>query len=49
MSHMSDFDALLASRRSFLKQLLKKAKCKVDWNLRFLNDLELCAYLVWVT
>ena len=28
---------------------LKNGKCKVDWTLRFLNDLELCACLVWVT
>ena len=28
---------------------LKKGNSKVDWTLRFLNDLELCACLVWVT
>ena len=27
---------------------LKKGKCKVDWTLRFLNDMELCACLEWV-
>ena len=33
----------------FEHKQLKKSKCKVDWALRFLNDLELCACLVWVT
>ena len=33
----------------FEHKSLKKSKCKVDWTLRFLNDLELCAFLVWVT
>ena len=28
---------------------MKKGNSKVDWTLRFLNDLELCACLVWVT
>ena len=28
---------------------VKKGKCKVDWTLKFFNDLELCACLVWVT
>ena len=28
---------------------LKNGKSKVDWTLRSLNDLELCACLVWVT
>ena len=28
---------------------LKKGKCKVDWTLRFFNDPELCACLVWVS
>ena len=28
---------------------LKKGKCKVDWILRFFNDLELCACFIWVT
>ena len=28
---------------------LKKGKYKVNWTHRFLNDLELCACLVWVT
>ena len=30
----------------FKHKHLKKDKCKVDWTLRFLNDLKLCAYLV---
>ena len=28
---------------------LKKGKCKLDWTIRFLNDLELCACMVWMT
>ena len=28
---------------------LKKGECKVDWILRFFNDLELCDCFVWVT
>ena len=27
----------------------KIGKCKVDWTLRFFNDLKWCAFLVWVT
>ena len=54
VSHMSEFDALMTSRSSFLTQLFKIKNKKIqsvkrNWTLKFLNDLELCACLVWVT
>ena len=33
----------------FEQKHLKKSKSKVNLTLRFSKDLELCAYLVWVT
>ena len=49
VSHMSKFDALLANRGHFEHKHLKKSNSKMDLTLMFVNDLELCACLVWVT
>ena len=41
---------MIANRRSYCTQIIEKG-LSVKWNLtlRFFNDLELCACIVWVT
>ena len=45
VSHMSELMPYWLVEGHFEQKHLKKGKCKVDWTLRFLNDLELYACL----
>ena len=49
VSHMSEFDALFAVEGHFEHNYSKMPSVKRNRTLRFLNDLELCTCLVWVT